>query len=49
VILFTLTMTDYLSRGWFTSPRGTAAAGTQVTIEEPRPAAEGEPDTRAEP
>ena len=27
LILFTLTMTDYLSRGWFVSPRGTAAAG----------------------
>ena len=23
-----LTMTDYLSRGWYTSPRGTAGAGT---------------------
>ena len=40
--LFGLTMTDYLSRGWDTSPRGTAGAGTQVgiTIEpaHPRPA-----------
>ena len=26
-ILFGLTMTDYLSRGWFTSPRGTTMAG----------------------
>src|SRR6187431_1098350 len=26
--LFGLTMTDYLSRGWVTSPRGTATAGT---------------------
>ncbi|HJV94554.1 MAG TPA: cytochrome C oxidase subunit IV family protein [Albitalea sp.] len=25
--LFGLTMTDYMSRGWFTSPRGTATAG----------------------
>src|ERR1044071_1453439 len=25
--LFGLTMTDYLSRGWFTSPRGTTTAG----------------------
>ena len=47
VILFTLTMTDYLSRGWFASPRGTAGAGTQVTIEAPRPAAE--PSEAAEP
>ena len=32
VILFGLTLTDYLSRGWFVSPGGTAGAGTQVTI-----------------
>jgi cytochrome c oxidase subunit 4 len=32
LILFALTMTDYLSRGWFVSPGGTAGAGTQVTI-----------------
>src|SRR5215471_9553511 len=25
--LFGLTMTDYMSRGWFTSPRGSMAAG----------------------
>jgi cytochrome c oxidase subunit IV len=38
--LFGLTFTDYLSRGWFTSPRGTTMAGTQVTIgpEQPKPA-----------
>jgi cytochrome c oxidase subunit 4 len=30
--LFGLTLTDYLSRGWFTSPRGTALAGTSRTI-----------------
>jgi cytochrome c oxidase subunit 4 len=30
--MFGLTMTDYLSRSWFTSPRGTAGAGTQITI-----------------
>ena len=48
VLLFGLTMTDYLSRGWFASPRGTAAAGTQVTVgppaepvEEPAEAAPG--------
>lgn len=29
-ILLSLTMTDYLSRGWYTSPRGTATAGTQL-------------------
>ena len=35
IVLFGLTMTDYLSRGWHASPRGTAAAGTQVTIGPP--------------
>ena len=35
LILFGLTMSDYLSRGWFVSPGGTAAAGTQVTIGPP--------------
>src|SRR5215208_3055774 len=45
-ILLSLTMTDYLSRGWFTSPRGTATAGTQVTITRPippKPVVEPEP------
>ena len=41
--LFGLTMTDYMSRGWFTSPRGTTMAGTQVTVgpraSSPKPAA----------
>jgi cytochrome c oxidase subunit 4 len=32
LIMFGLTMTDYLSRGWFASPRGTTGAGSQVTI-----------------
>jgi cytochrome c oxidase subunit 4 len=48
--LFGLTFTDYLSRGWFTSPRGTTMAGTQVTVgpARPRPAAEvAEPRTGA--
>jgi cytochrome c oxidase subunit 4 len=30
--MFGLTLTDYLSRGWFTSPTGSAAAGTYRTI-----------------
>ena len=34
-ILFGLTLSDYLSRGWFTSPRGSAGAGTQVRIGPP--------------
>ncbi len=44
-ILFGLTLTDYLSRGWYTSPRGTTTAGTQQGLDEPQttpePAAEG--------
>jgi cytochrome c oxidase subunit IV len=31
-ILFALTLTDYLSRGWFAAPGGTEGAGTRVTI-----------------
>jgi len=31
-ILFVLTLTDYMSRGWYTSPRGSGGAGTQVGI-----------------
>ncbi len=43
-IMFALTMTDYLSRGWFTSPRGSTGAGTQVTITRgPLPAPEVAP------
>src|SRR5262245_48166125 len=31
--LFGLTFTDYMSRGWYASPRGTTAVGgTQVTV-----------------
>ena len=30
--MFALTLTDYLSRGWFAAPSGTAGAGTAVTI-----------------
>src|SRR5688572_20447709 len=32
VILFGLTLSDYLSRGWFVAPGGTTGAGTQVTV-----------------
>src|SRR5688572_4839387 len=32
VTMLGLTMTDYLTRGWFTSPRGTAGAGTSTTL-----------------
>jgi cytochrome c oxidase subunit 4 len=45
-IMFGLTLSDYMSRGWYASPRGSTGAGTQVGIsvntpartETPRPA-----------
>jgi len=49
--LFGLTFTDYLSRGWYASPRGTTMAGTQVTVgpaAPARPAAEAKPEGAAE-
>jgi cytochrome c oxidase subunit 4 len=46
-ILLGLTMTDYLSRGWYTSPRGTTTAGTQNRIG-PAPEAPAEPAGPAE-
>ena len=52
VILFGLTLSDYLSRGWFVSPGGTAAAGTQGTMgppSAPAPAESAEPAAPAEP
>ena len=30
--MFGLTLTDYLSRGWFSAPHGTAGAGQQHTV-----------------
>jgi cytochrome c oxidase subunit 4 len=33
LILFAMTLTDYGSRAWHTSPRGTTTAGTAVTID----------------
>ncbi len=44
-ILFGMTLTDYLSRGWYASPRGSVGAGTQVEAEHPvrqQPAATAE-------
>ena len=35
-IMLTLTMTDYLSRGWFTGARGTTAAGAIISLS-PKP------------
>ena len=55
IVLFGLTLSDYLSRGWFTAPGGTTAAGTRVTIEPPAeappeaPAEGAEPSTPAQP
>ena len=40
IVLFGLTLSDYLTRGWFVAPGGTAGAGTQVTIGPPTPIAE---------
>jgi cytochrome c oxidase subunit IV len=50
-VLFGLTLSDYLSRGWFVAPGGTAAAGTRVTIGPPAPVAEpaGQTETATEP
>jgi len=40
--LFGLTMSDYLSRGWFVSPGGTAGAGTLPSLAPARPAGPAE-------
>jgi len=49
IVLFGLTMSDYLSRGWFTAPNGTTGAGTLVNIGPPPPAPEGEAPAQALP
>jgi cytochrome c oxidase subunit 4 len=36
-ILFALTLTDYMSRGWRTAPRGSTGAGVQVGISSTAP------------
>ena len=38
--LFGLTMTDYMSRGWYAAPGGTATAGTIPSIAPAHPPAE---------
>ena len=35
-IMLTLTLSDYLSRGWFTAPRGSTSAGAIVSLS-PKP------------
>ena len=49
-IMLTLTMTDYLTRGWFTAPDGSTAAGaiTSLTGHAPE-AASAEAEPAAEP
>ena len=49
IILFGLTLSDYLSRGWFVAPGGTVGAGTQVTIGPPVEAAEERAEPAGEP
>ena len=49
VLLFGLTLSDYLSRGWFAAPGGTAGAGTQVTIGPPVEPAEEPAEPRDAP
>ena len=34
-IMFALTLTDYLSRGWYTAPWGSGGAGMRVSISPP--------------
>jgi hypothetical protein len=33
LVMLGLTMTDYLTRDWFSSPRGSTGAGTSKTLE----------------
>jgi len=46
--LFGLTLTDYLSRGWYSSPGGNATAGTIPSITPPAPAAAEAPQPASE-
>jgi cytochrome c oxidase subunit 4 len=50
-ILFGLTLTDYLSRGWYASPRGSTGAGTQVgiSVTPPRPVEPAAPQEQPAP
>ena len=48
-IMFGLTLTDYMSRGWYTSPRGSTGAGTQVGISVNQPARTERAPAAAEP
>jgi len=46
--LFGLTLTDYLSRGWYSSPGGNATAGTIPSITPPAPVAAEAPQPASE-
>jgi len=49
-IMLTLTLSDYLSRGWFTAPGGSTAAGAISSLSgPPRPIPPVEPGPPAEP
>ena len=51
IVLFGLTMSDYLSRGWFTAPDGTTGAGVQpgVALSPVAPPAAAEAPAEASP
>jgi cytochrome c oxidase subunit 4 len=50
VVLLTLTLTDYLSRGWFTAPGGSTAAGAITALSgPPQPVPPVEPVQNTEP
>ncbi len=49
-ILLSLTMADYLSRGWFTAPNGSTAAGAIVSLSpKPQPVPPTEPAQSSSP
>ena len=49
-IMLALTMTDYLSRGWFTSPEGSTSAGAIVSLSpKPQPIRSTEPAQNTSP
>ena len=48
LVLFGLTLSDYLSRGWFTAPDGTTGAGVQPGVELSPPAPPVEAEAPAE-
>jgi len=49
-IMLTLTMSDYLSRGWFTAPGGSTSAGAIISLSgPPQPVAPAESDQNTSP